>query len=195
MYDHSESEGIRRNKSSLLRRDGLDNKLLDILYLDSRMKLAEIAEHLKVSVGSVHNRIKSLEDRGIIKKFTIQIDSEKLGIDLTVLISLQIKVSHLHTVNENLQTIPEIVSLYNVTGEDDILAICRFKNRKHLNDVLRQILKIEHIIKTKTQIALQILKEEHHTPKKAELSPTLHEEFDKFNLLNNSSNKEIEVGK
>jgi Lrp/AsnC family transcriptional regulator for asnA, asnC and gidA len=197
MQVQGESDGIRRNKNNLIRRDRdeFDRKLLDILYLDSRKKLQDIADMLNVSVTSVHNRIKSLEDRGIIKKFTIQIDSEKVGNDLTAIISLEIKVSHLHEVNQNLQTIPEIIALYNVTGNDDILAICRFRNRKHLNKVLQEILKIDHITKTKTQIALHILKEEYHTPKKAELSPELQDEVEKFNLLNNSSNKEIEVGK
>ena len=175
--------------------DEIDRKLLDILYLDSRKKLSEIAKHLGVSVGSVHNRIKSLEERGIIKRFTIQIDPEKMGFDLTALMSLQIKVRHLKEVNKDLQQIPEIVALYNVTGEDDILAICRFRDRAHLNDVLQKILEIENIVKTKTQISLLTLKEEYYTPNKSDLSPELHDEIEKFNLLETNTKTEIEVGK
>lgn len=194
MYEHSESEVLKRVKKSLQKRDEEDKKLLDILYLDSRMKLVEIAEYLGVSVGSVHNRIESLKKRGILKKFTIQIDSEKFGYDLTALINLQIRVSKLEQVNKELQKIPEIVTLYNITGVDDIVAICRFRNRKHLNDVIHKILEIEHILKTSSRIALQILKEEWHTTNKQDLPPSFHEEVDKFNWLNNNI-KEIEVEK
>ena len=186
MSDQVESEGIKRTyQGDAVPRDDLDKRLLDILYLDSRKKLADIAKHLGVSTASVHNRIKTLEEKGIIKKFTIQIDSEKIGNSLTALVNLQIKVSHLTQVNENLQNIPEIVALYNITGDDDILAICRFRDRQHLNEVLQQILKVDYITKTKTQIALQILKEEQHTPKQKDLSADFSDDFKKFNLLNN----------
>lgn len=186
MQIHRESEVKLQNKSGSqrLNRIEIDRKLLDILYLDSRKKLSEIAEILGVSVTSVHNRIRALEERGVIKKFTVQIDSEKIGNDLTAVISLEIKVNYLHEINIHLQSIPEIIALYNVTGDEDIIAICRFRDRQHLNKVIQEILKIEHITKTKTKIALQILKEEYHSPITAELTPELQDKVEKFNLLN-----------
>ena len=176
--------------------DDIDNKLIDILYKDSRATYADIARLLKLSVGSVHNRIKSLEERGIIKKFTIQLDHEKLGMDLTVIIEMQIEVSYLADVNEQLQKIPQIISLYNITGGTDILAIARFKNRKNMNDVLQEILKIKHITRTATHLALQILKEEWFSP--IITTPEIQTELEKYNLLNNSTNnskQELEVEK
>lgn len=176
--------------------DDIDNKLIDILYKDSRATYADIARLLKLSVGSVHNRIKSLEERGIIKKFTIQLDHEKLGMDLTVIIEMQIEVSYLADVNEQLQKIPQIISLYNITGGTDILAIARFKNRKNMNDVLQEILKIKHITRTATHLALQILKEEWFSPIITTLE--IQTELEKYNLLNNSTNnskQELEVEK
>ena len=176
--------------------DDIDNKLIEILYKDSRATYADIARLLKLSVGSVHNRIKSLEERGIIKKFTIQLDHEKLGMDLTVIIEMQIEVSYLADVNEQLQKIPQIISLYNITGGTDILAIARFKNRKNMNDVLQEILKIKHITRTATHLALQILKEEWFSP--IITKPEIKTEIEKYNLLNNSTNnskQELEVEK
>lgn len=176
--------------------DDLDSKLLDLLYLDSRMKYTEMAEHLKVSVGSVHNRIKSLEDRGIIKKFTVQIEPEKLGLDLTVIIEIQIEVSYLNEVNNELQKIPQIISLYNVTGGTDIVAIARFEDRKNMNKVLQKILQVQHITRTSSHLALQILKEEWHSPNSAITEkPELRLEIEKTNQLNYNLKHEIEVEK
>ena len=177
--------------------DDLDFQLLDLLYIDSRMKYAEMAEHLGVSVGSVHNRIKNLEERGIIKKFTVQLDPEKLGLDLTVIIEIQIEVSFLTEVNNDLQKFPQIISLYNITGGTDILAVARFKNRKNMNSVLQEILQIKHIVRTSTHLALQILKEEWHSPNTSVADkPEMRTELEKYNLLNhNNSKNELEVEK
>ena len=86
---------LRKTKKEL---DETDLKLIDLLYIDSRMKYSEMAEHLEISVGSIHNRIKSLEERGIIKKFTVQLDPANplLNLDLTVIIEIQIEVSQLN---------------------------------------------------------------------------------------------------
>lgn len=184
---------FKKNKKNL---DNIDNQLIDLLYIDSRMKYQEMADHLGVSVGSVHNRLKSLEDRGIIKKFTVQLDPEELGLDLTVIIEIQIEVSYLREVNEELQKIPQIISLYNITGGTDILAIARFKDRKNMNKVLQAILQIKHITRTSTHLALQILKEEWHSPiSEVTNKPKIQTELVKYNLLNNTSKQELEVEK
>jgi DNA-binding Lrp family transcriptional regulator len=180
---------FRKTKKSL---DDTDFQLIDLLYMDSRMKYTEMADHLGVSVGSVHNRIKSLEERGIIKKFTVQLNPEELGLDLTVIIEIQIEVSFLTEVNNNLQKFPQIISLYNVTGGTDILAIARFKSRKNMNRVLQEILQIKHITRTSTHLALQILKEEWHSPNTAVVDkPEMRTELEKYNLLNNNSSDQI----
>jgi DNA-binding Lrp family transcriptional regulator len=187
---------LKKQKKNL---DELDRKLIDLLYIDSRMKYSEIAEKLGVSVGSVHNRIKILTDerQGVIKKFTVQLDPEKLDLDLTVVIEMQIEVAYLSEVNTELQKFSDIIALYNITGGTDILAIARFKNRRHMNEVLTSILKIKHITRTATHLALQILKEEWHSPSSEVINhPDVKIELEKTNLLNhNNSKHEIEVEK
>ncbi len=190
--DESDLE-LKKLKKNL---DELDYNLLDLLYIDSRMKYSEIAEKLEVSVGSVHNRIKSLEERGVIKKFTVQLDPEKLDLDLTVVIEMQIEVAYLSEVNNDLQKFTDIIALYNITGSTDILAIARFKNRRHMNEVLTSILKIKHITRTATHLALQILKEEWHSPNSAIANhPDVKPEIEKTNLLKNNTKHLLEVEK
>jgi DNA-binding Lrp family transcriptional regulator len=184
---------FRKNKKNL---DNIDYQLIDLLYIDSRMKYTEMADHLGVSVGSIHNRIKALEERGVIKKFTVQLAPEELGLDLTVIIEIQIEVKYLEEVNNNLQKISQIISLYNTTGGTDILAIARFKSRKNMNRVLQEVLKIDHITRTSTHLALQVLKEEWHSPNTAVADkPEMRSELEKYNLLNNNSRQELEVEK
>lgn len=183
-------------KKSRKNHDDIDDQLIDLLYIDSRMKYSEMAEHLGVSVGSIHNRIKNLEKNGIIKKFTVQLNPEELGLDLTVIIEIQIEVSYLTEVNEHLQKIPQIISLYNITGGTDILAIARFKNRKNMNRVLQEVLQIKHITRTSTHLALQILKEEWHSPSTVIIDkPEIRTEVEKYNLLNNIKHQELEAEK
>ncbi len=176
--------------------DELDIQLVNLLYTDSRMKYSEIADKLNVSVGSVHNRIKSLEERGVIKKFTVQLNPEKIDRDLTVVIEMQIEVSHLNEVNDQLQCFPDIIALYNVTGNTDILAIARFKDRRHMNDTLQKILQIRHITRTATHLALQILKEEWLSPTTTFNNKSKETEPENYNSLDNSNlNNELEVEK
>jgi DNA-binding Lrp family transcriptional regulator len=140
--------------------DDIDKNLIRLLYSDSQMKYAEIADKIGVSVGSVHNRIKALKQKGYIQKFTIQPNSELLGYDLSAIIQMQIEVSRLSEINEQLQKIDQITTIYNNTGEFDIFLIGRFKNRHQLNDVLQNILKIPGVQRTNTHLILQVLKEE-----------------------------------
>ena len=186
-------ESVSDFKKSKKYLDETDQQLIDLLYIDSRMKYSEMAEHLGISVGSIHNRIKSLEEGNFIKKFTVQLNPEKLGLDLTVIIEIQIEVSNLEYVNDELQKIPQIISLYNITGGTDVLAIARFKNRKNMNEVLQKILQIKHITRTSTHLALQILKEEWHSPSTAIVEkPEIKTEVEKSNLMRTQQEIEVE---
>ena len=115
---------------------------------------------INISVGSVHNRIKALRANGYIRKFTIQPNPETMGYDLTVIIQMQIEVAKLSLINDQLQEIEQITTIYNVTGKFDITCVGRFENRLSLNDVLQKILKIDGVKRTDTQLVLQVLKEE-----------------------------------
>lgn len=148
---------LKRRSQSL---DTVDRKLINLLYSDSQMKYAEIAKTINISIGSVHNRIKALKRDGYIQKFTIQPNTESLGYDLTAIIQMQIDVSRLPEVNNDLHAISEITTIYNITGQFDIVAIGRFKNRHSLNVILQEILKISGVQRTSTHLVLQILKEE-----------------------------------
>jgi DNA-binding Lrp family transcriptional regulator len=84
-----------------------------------------------------------------------------LGYDLTALIQIQIDVNYLEEVNQDLKSIPELIAVYNITGDYDLLCIGRFRNRRHLNKIIRdRITPNPYVSRTATSIALNILKED-----------------------------------
>ncbi len=158
--------------------DITDIEILRILQKDSNLSIRDIqaklqdrnrkigerdpalALEIKTSLGTIHNRINKLRDLGIIKGYTIILDAEKLGYDLTVMIQMQIDVNKLNEVNKSFATISELVAMYNITGDFDLVCFGRFKCRRHLNQVLREkILPNPYVRRTATSIALNILKE------------------------------------
>lgn len=139
--------------------DSIDKKILEILQQDSRTQYRDIANQVKVSLGTVSNRIQKLQELGIIRGWTLSVDPEKVGIDLTTIIKLSINVKYLDTINAEITKIPELVAVYNVTGDNDIIAIGRFADRRHLDSIIHRIINIDHINKTSSSIVLRTLKE------------------------------------
>lgn len=146
------------NPSDLL--DELNLKILSILQEDARKSSREIADRLNVATGTIYNRIKKMSDEGIIKGYIPFIDFQKIGFDLTALILIQVEGKHMIQVEEELAAIPNIVAVYDITGEHDVAMVGRFKNRKSLNDFIKNMLKMEHIERTVTSVVLNVVKED-----------------------------------
>lgn len=146
------------NPSDLL--DELNLKILSILQEDARKSSREIADRLNVATGTIYNRIKKMSDEGIIKGYIPFIDFQKIGFDLTALILIQVEGKHMIQVEEELAAIPNVVAVYDITGEHDVAMVGRFKNRKSLNDFIKNMLKMEHIERTVTSVVLNVVKED-----------------------------------
>lgn len=108
--------------------DDLDLQILDILIRDSRTPFLEIARQCHVSGGTIHVRMKKMEDMGIIKGTKLIIDAPKLGYDVCCFIGIYLdKASCFDDVLDQLRSIKEIVELHYTTGEYTIFikVICR----------------------------------------------------------------------
>jgi Lrp/AsnC family transcriptional regulator for asnA, asnC and gidA len=119
-------------------------------------KHTEIAKKVFVSSGTVHVRMKKLEDMGVVKSATLNIDFSKLGYDISAFLGIYLEKSSLYdTVIEKLKGIAEVVSAYYTTGNYSIFAkiICRDTN--HLRLVLDKIQKVDGIDRTETLIVLE----------------------------------------
>ncbi len=125
------------------------------------MSFNKIASKLGVSVGTAFNRVRSLEEKGVLKGYTALVDSDKLGYSLTAIIMVQAEGSHLTDVENEIAKTANVVAVYDITGNYDAVAIAKFKDRANLNVFIKNLLAMPHIKRTVTDIALNIIKEDY----------------------------------
>ncbi len=137
--------------------DKLDKQILSILMRNAKKPYTDIAKQLYVSGGTIHVRMKKLEEAGIVKGYNLAIDYSKLGYDICAFLGIYLDKSSLYDdVALELEKIPEVVAVHYTTGLYSIFAqiICRDTN--HLREVLHdKIQKISGIQRTETFISLQ----------------------------------------
>ena len=140
--------------------DDVDLKIIRLLQEDSRKSFNKISESLGIAVGTAYNRVKNLENKEILKGYTILLDSDKLGYNLTALILIEADGRYLPEVEKELAKLDEVISIYDITGDYDIAVISRFKDRGQLNNFIKSILKMPHVNKTVTNVVLSVVKED-----------------------------------
>jgi len=140
--------------------DDIDMKIISLLQEDSRLSFNKIAQKLGISVGTALNRVKSLEDKGVLKGYTAIVDPNKVGYGLTAVILIQAEGKHLSNVEEEVAKINNVISVYDVTGDFDFVVIARFKDRESLNAFIKHLLTVPYIKRTVTNVALNVIKED-----------------------------------
>ena len=137
--------------------DTTDLQILSYLMDDAKIPYTEIAKQLAISSGTVHVRMKKMEELGIIKSSNLKINYEKLGYDITAFIGIHLRQSRLYdTVCKQLLKIPEIVDLHYTTGEFAMFAKVVCKDTRHLREILHdKLARIDEITRTDTFISLE----------------------------------------
>ncbi|USS40568.1 Lrp/AsnC family transcriptional regulator [Thermococcus aggregans] len=144
--------------------DEIDKEILRVLQKNSRTPLREISKRVGLAESTVYERIKKLKERGIIKKFTIILDPESLGFHLLAFILIKAKAGKYAEVAEKLISYPEIVEIYETTGDYDMILKIRTRSSEELNDFLDKIGEIEGVVATHTMVVLKIHKETTELP-------------------------------
>ena len=140
--------------------DELDEEILNLLALNSRMPYREIAKKLKVSEGTVYNRIHRLEGEGLIERYTIKPNHERLGFELTALFGIRISGGKLEELEERISKLPNILAVYDITGDYDAMVIAKFRNRQELNKFVKYLLSMREVERTYTFFVLNTVKED-----------------------------------
>ena|SRR3989338_2975526 len=143
--------------------DKKDFDIIQSLTEDSSASIAKISKKTGIPMATVHHRLKKLKSRGVIKKFTIEIDFEKLGkrISAYVLISADYKELKKNQSSQKklafqLKKIPGIEKVDIVTGSTDLIAFARSNDIKELNSIiLEKIQSLTGIDKTETLVLLE----------------------------------------
>jgi len=137
--------------------DDIDRKILSVLMHNAKLPYTEVAKEVHVSGGTVHVRMKKMEELGIIKGFQLVIDPAKLGYDITAYLGIYLeKSSYYEEVIQAFREIPEMVSAHYTTGNYSIFARIICRDTKHLLEILHnKVQKISGIQRTETFISLE----------------------------------------
>ena len=136
--------------------DGTDLKILAILLEDANLPYTEIGKRVFVSGGTVHVRMKKMEQMGIVTGAQLNIDHKKLGWDISAFLGIYLDKSSLYEeVAESLEAIPEVVNIHYTTGIYSIFAKIVCRDTQHLRQVLHdKIQRVPGIQRTETFISL-----------------------------------------
>ena len=140
--------------------DETSNKVLSEYLSDSRQSYREVAKKVGVSSGTVASRVRELEKRGIVRRYTLLLDYEKLGYELTTITEIVVSGGKMLDVGEEIAKMGQTCGVYNITGDSDIMVVGKFKTRKELSDFTKKILTIPNVERTKTHLVLNTLKED-----------------------------------
>lgn len=133
--------------------DEKDKKILQLLKKNGRESYGNLGNKVGLSEGAIRKRIKTLSNSGIIRKFTVKI-GEVEGAEAITLLSTS-PSSPTQEVSKRIKEIPNVETIYEVTGEYDIVAIITGINIVEVNECIEKIRRANGIMKTNTMIVLR----------------------------------------
>ena len=119
--------------------DAIDSKIVEALIRDGRMSLKDLAAHAGLSSPGASERIRRLQERGIILGFSAEIDPKALGYSLQAIVRIRPLPGKLHIVQQLIQEIPEFCECDKVTGEDCFIARLAVPSIEQLDKILDRI--------------------------------------------------------
>lgn len=140
--------------------DGLDNKILETLQLKGRTKRSELAELIGLSVPSVSERLKKLEENGIIEGYYAKVNRHTFGLDILAFIYVIMESSkHYKDLIKKVEKHRQILECHAVLGEGSHLLKVLVRNTEALEKLLGEIQSWTGVISTKTTYVLSTTKE------------------------------------
>ena len=141
---------------SKIKLDEIDHQILDLLIDNTRTAFTDIAKKLLISAGTVHVRVKKMEDAGIIKGSSLTLDYKKLGYTFIAYIGIFLeKTSLTKLVLEKLETVPFVTVAHITTGKFNIFCKVRAKSTDHAKEIIFNIDDIQGVSRTETMISLE----------------------------------------
>lgn len=136
--------------------DEIDHQILDMLIDNTRVPFTDIAKKLLISAGTVHVRVKKMEEAGIIKGSSLTLDYQKLGYSFIAYVGVFIQnTSQTQFVLERVQEIPFVTVAHITTGKFNIFCKVRARDTKHAKDIIFMLDDIDGIYRTETMISLE----------------------------------------
>ncbi|MFB9057745.1 Lrp/AsnC family transcriptional regulator [Mariniflexile ostreae] len=131
--------------------DSLNRKILKCLQENARQSNAEIGRQVGITSPAVSERIKKMEDLGVIEGYKAMVSPFEMGYQLKAIITLRAFMGKLKPFLEKVKTYDEVINCYRITGDENIVMEVVLKNQKHLESFIDQLIVYGE---SKTQIAL-----------------------------------------
>jgi Lrp/AsnC family transcriptional regulator for asnA, asnC and gidA len=136
--------------------DEVDHQILDLLIENARTPFTDIAKKLLVSAGTIHVRVKKMEEEGVIKGSTLTLDYEKMGYAFIAHIGIYLeKTSMTKDVITSLRTIPNVTVAYVTAGKFNIFCKIRAKDTEDAKNIIFKIDDVPGVNRTETMISLE----------------------------------------
>ncbi|MBR2092585.1 MAG: Lrp/AsnC family transcriptional regulator [Candidatus Methanomethylophilaceae archaeon] len=137
--------------------DELDKRIIELLSTSSQGSYRQIAKTLDVHPSTLIQRVKNLEARGVIRGYRANIDYMKLGFEFMGVVN--VNASDVIAVQDKISKIPQVVSVFDVTGDSDCMAWIACIDREEFSSVVKKINSIEGVTRTNTSVIMDIKKD------------------------------------
>jgi Lrp/AsnC family leucine-responsive transcriptional regulator len=135
--------------------DAIDLQILHLLQLNCKLSWGKIGEQVGLSAPSVIERVKKLEEGGIIKSYQAILDGRALGLDVTAFIGVLIsQPASIQVVEQRVSELEDILESHHVTGDYTLLVKVKTQSTRTLEELIRQIRSIEGVARTVTMVVL-----------------------------------------
>lgn len=151
------TKGLPKKTLSL---DAVDRKILTEYLRDARFSYREVAKRVGIAVGTVLSRVRRMEEGGVIKGYSVILDYEILGYELTAISEVTVSKGRLLEMEKEIAKLPNTCGVYDVTGLTDAIIIAKFKNRRELSAYTKALLSMPFIERTNTHLVLTTVKED-----------------------------------
>ena len=142
------------------RLDEIDVRILELLQERGRIKRNQIAEEVGLSLPSISERMRKLEERGVVTGYSAHLDPKRLNFDITAFIRVRVEGSSNYAAFiEKATSRPEVLELHSITGEGSHILKIRVKNTAALERLLFQIQRWPGVHGTLTSMVLSTFKE------------------------------------
>ena len=146
-------------ENDVIKLDQIDRDILNILQIEARSSASYIAEKISMSIPAVIDRIKKLQESGVIMGFTTLLDHRKVGLDVSAFITvISESSSHYSDVVRQANKTSEIVQCYTTTGNGSHVLLAITENTSSLEKLLRIIQSWPGVMRTETQMVLSSYK-------------------------------------
>lgn len=146
--------------------DSIDMNILELLQQNARQEASAISDGVHLSVSAVIERIRKMEKEGIIKNFTVTLDTKKLGYDITAYVGVTLEHPNFYNgFIEVIREMPSVISCSYITGDFDFMLKVMTDTTDGLEKIHREIKTIQGVMSIKTFFVLSSVKDNINLPK------------------------------